>query len=109
MSIAGGSDLGLFEVHEAADIITKAAHPDAQIIFGAVVDDQLGDEVRVTVIASGFDRWDQQAEDVIPFAREAEAVAGAEVPEPAIEPAYVFDAEAEEEEDLDIPSFLRKP
>jgi cell division protein FtsZ len=109
LSIAGGSDLGLFEVHEAADIITKAAHPDAQIIFGAVVDDQLGDEVRVTVIASGFDRWDQQAEDVIPFAREAEAVAGAEVPEPAIEPAYVFDAEAEEEEDLDIPSFLRKP
>lgn len=108
LSIAGGSDLGLFEVHESADIITKAAHPDAQIIFGAVVDDQLGDEVRVTVIASGFDRWDAQAEDVIPFTREPEAPP-VKVEPPAVEPAYVFDAEAEEEEDLDIPSFLRKP
>lgn len=107
LSIAGGSDLGLFEVHEAADIITKAAHPDAQIIFGAVVDDQLGDEVRVTVIASGFDRWEPQAEDVIPFTREPEVPVKTEPP--AVEPAYVFDAEAEEEEDLDIPSFLRKP
>ena len=48
---------GLFEVNEAASIISKAAHPDANIIFGAVVDDTLGDEVRVTVIAAGFDRW----------------------------------------------------
>src|SRR5207253_2892730 len=57
LNICGGSDLGLFEVHEAAEIVAKSAHPDANIIFGAVVDDQLGDEVRVTVIASGFDRW----------------------------------------------------
>ncbi|MGH2720435.1 MAG: cell division protein FtsZ, partial [Actinomycetota bacterium] len=64
LNISGGSDLGLFEVHEAADIIAKAAHPDANIIFGAVVDDQLGDEVRVTVVASGFDRW-QQAEEPV--------------------------------------------
>src|SRR3982075_532296 len=57
LNICGGSDLGLFEVHEAAEIVAKSAHPDAHIIFGAVVDDQLGDEVRVTVIASGCDRW----------------------------------------------------
>lgn len=55
MSIAGGSDLGLFEINEAASLIQDAAHPDANIIFGTVIDDSLGDEVRVTVIAAGFD------------------------------------------------------
>jgi len=55
MSIAGGSDLGLFELSEAAEMIAKAAHPDANIIFGTVIDDALGDEVRITVIAAGFD------------------------------------------------------
>jgi len=55
MSIAGGSDLGLFEINEAASLVQDAAHPDANIIFGAVIDDSLGDEVRVTVIAAGFD------------------------------------------------------
>jgi len=136
LNICGGSDLGLFEVHEAAEIVAKSAHPDANIIFGAVVDDQLGDEVRVTVIASGFDRWVTQpveapatrvlelepveGEDYVlePFggseptyapepvyaresAREREAA-------PAREPTYIFDAD-DEDEDLDIPSFLRRP
>ena len=55
MSIAGGSDLGLFEINEAARLVTEAAHPEANIIFGTVIDDTLGDEVRVTVIAAGFD------------------------------------------------------
>src|SRR5204863_1471403 len=55
LSIAGGSDLGLFEINEAAQLVTDAAHPEANIIFGAVIDDALGDEVRVTVIAAGFD------------------------------------------------------
>ena len=55
LNISGGSDLGLFEIHEAADLIARAAHPEANIIFGAVIDDALGDEVRVTVIAAGFD------------------------------------------------------
>lgn len=58
ISISGGSDLGLFEVNQAANIIAKSAHPDANIIFGAVIDDQLGDELRLTVIASGFERAD---------------------------------------------------
>jgi cell division protein FtsZ len=55
LSISGGSDLGLFEINEAARLVQEAAHPEANIIFGAVIDDALGDEVRVTVIAAGFD------------------------------------------------------
>jgi cell division protein FtsZ len=55
LSISGGSDLGLFEINEAASLVSDAAHSDANIIFGAVIDDALGDEVRVTVIAAGFD------------------------------------------------------
>lgn len=54
LSIAGGSDLGLFEISEAAELVAKSAHPDANIIYGTVIDDALGDEVRVTVIAAGF-------------------------------------------------------
>jgi cell division protein FtsZ len=55
LSIAGGSDLGLFEVSAAANLIQGAAHEEANIIFGTVIDDALGDEVRVTVIAAGFE------------------------------------------------------
>jgi cell division protein FtsZ len=56
LSIAGPTDLTLHEVNKAADAITRVAHPDANIIFGAVIDDDMGDEVRVTVIAAGFDK-----------------------------------------------------
>ena len=56
LSIAGPTDLTLHEVNQAADAITRVAHPDANIIFGAVVDDALGEEVRVTVVAAGFDK-----------------------------------------------------
>ncbi|HVM34299.1 MAG TPA: cell division protein FtsZ [Actinomycetota bacterium] len=113
LNIAGGSNLGLFEVNEAANVVTKAAHPDANIIFGAVVDDTLGDEVRVTVIAAGFDRWGQrEAEDLVKPEEEIFSLAGgadddslfAPPPEERLEKErLVFDAE----EDLDIPSFLR--
>src|SRR6266513_4927838 len=58
LNISGGSDLGLFEVNEAAEIIAQAAHPDANIIFGTIIDDALGDEVRITIIASGMDRYE---------------------------------------------------
>ena len=60
LSIQGGSDLGLFEINEAARLVQEAAHPEANIIFGAVIDDALGDEVRVTVIAAGFDSGSPQ-------------------------------------------------
>ena len=67
LNISGGSDLGLFEVNEAAEVIASAAHQDANIIFGAVIDDALGDEVRVTVIAAGFDRSEQRPTEPIPL------------------------------------------
>src|SRR6266545_2407759 len=107
LSIAGGSDLGLFEINDAAQLVTDAAHPDANIIFGAVIDDALGDEVRVTVIAAGFDGGapaykpaDGQRKSTLP----AEAVVGAGAarqqagaPPPR---RVLFD-------DVDVPDFLK--
>lgn len=87
LNISGGADLSLFEVNEAAEVISKAAHPEANIIFGAVIDEALGDEVRVTVIATGFDVKRQEKLD---FSEESPSIPS-------------FDAE-----DLDIPTFLRK-
>ncbi|GAB3193473.1 cell division protein FtsZ [Geodermatophilus arenarius] len=80
LSISGGSDLGLFEINEAASLVSDAAHADANIIFGAVIDDALGDEVRVTVIAAGFDGGR-------PSARKDAAVAATPAPAPAAPPA----------------------
>ncbi|MEY3020455.1 MAG: hypothetical protein RLZZ272_1439 [Actinomycetota bacterium] len=65
LMVAGGSDLGLFEANEAADLVSESAHPEANIIFGAVVDDSLGDEVKVTVIAAGFDGEGRELAGVI--------------------------------------------
>jgi cell division protein FtsZ len=121
LMLAGGSDLGLFEVSEAADVITKAAHPEANIIFGSVIDDSLGDEVKVTVIAAGFDKWEHPVEQEGAFlAPSAEArprlqavddVAEAE-PESDLGEMFGTDdasgAVADDgDDDLDIPSFLR--
>ena len=107
LNIAGGSDLGLLEVNEAASIISKAAHPDANIIFGAVVDDTLGDEVRVTVIAAGFDRWGQrEAEELIKPDEQIFSIGGDDTGDPDFlgdSERIVFDAD----DDLDVPSFLR--
>lgn len=61
LNISGGIGLGLFEVNEAAEVIHDVAHPDANIIFGAVIDETLGEEIKVTVVAAGFDRWDDSA------------------------------------------------
>jgi cell division protein FtsZ len=108
LNIAGGSDLGLFEVNEAAEIIHAVAHPDANIIFGAVIDDNMGDEVRVTVIAAGFERWEEGA----PNTGRSNDLASSIFATP--EPVDIFaDATGSEEEldlgddDFDVPSFLR--
>ncbi|WP_101649697.1 cell division protein FtsZ [Brevibacterium ihuae] len=69
LSIQGGSDLGLFEINEAARLVQEAAHPEANIIFGTVIDDNLGDECRITVIAAGFDS--QASESSEPTGRPA--------------------------------------
>ncbi|HEU4674343.1 MAG TPA: cell division protein FtsZ [Motilibacteraceae bacterium] len=87
LSISGGSDLGLFEINEAAQLVQESAHPEANIIFGAVIDDALGDEVRVTVIAAGFDGGaPRRRESAAPAARSAAAPAA---PAPAAPPQVV--------------------
>ncbi|WP_127128297.1 cell division protein FtsZ [Georgenia sp. SYP-B2076] len=94
LSIQGGSDLGLFEIHEAARLVQEAAHPEANIIFGAVIDDALGDEVRVTVIAAGFDEGAgpvsnrQQAARPATQAAPPAAPPAAPSPESAEQPAH---------------------
>ncbi|MGY2080969.1 cell division protein FtsZ [Modestobacter sp. SYSU DS0657] len=80
LSISGGSDLGLFEINEAASLVSDAAHPDANIIFGAVIDDALGDEVRVTVIAAGFDGGKPGNRKDVPAATAAPASSRPAVP-----------------------------
>jgi len=133
LMISGGSDLGLYEVNEAAEIIAEAADPDANIIFGAVIDDSLGDEVKVTVIAAGFNepatstvggtnqlrpvaRRDGAVPDsgertVAGARREATVGAGSEDDDeelfrrPGDRPPVVVE---DDEDDLDIPSFLKR-
>lgn len=99
LTIAGPADLGLFEVNEAAEIIHAVAHPDANIIFGTVVDDEMGSDVRVTVIAAGFDRWDGDR----PALRQRATTATPDSPM-----VDVFaDTSAEADDGLDVPSFLK--
>jgi cell division protein FtsZ len=86
LSIAGGSDLGLFEVSSAADLIQSAAHEDANIIFGTVIDDALGDEVRVTVIAAGFEGG-QPPRRQPGISRSADLRSGGQRPEQTAPPA----------------------
>ena len=124
LSIAGPTDLTLHEVNRAADLITRVAHSEANIIFGAVVDDALGQEVRVTVIAAGFDKLPQISEGritrllevepeepLIPAVEEEPAVALTALEEDEEEvifrPASADSALFSDEEDLDIPDFLK--
>ncbi|GAA3051691.1 cell division protein FtsZ [Actinocorallia glomerata] len=96
LSIQGGSDLGLFEINEAARLVQEVAHPEANIIFGAVIDDALGDEARVTVIAAGFDQVDATSAPAqaapqasAPQAPRAASPAPAQRPAPATVPGTV--------------------
>ncbi|WP_010525416.1 cell division protein FtsZ [Nesterenkonia sp. F] len=77
LSIQGGSDLGLFEINEAARLVQEVAHPEANIIFGAVIDDALGDEARVTVIAAGFDQVDATSQPMAQNAGQQQPGSGA--------------------------------
>ncbi|CAB4966040.1 MAG: cell division protein FtsZ [Actinobacteria bacterium] len=120
LSISGGSDLGLFEINEAARRVSDAAHPDANIIFGAVIDDTLGDEVRVTVIAAGFDggelparrgaastaRKPEEPATPAPIRQVPRPVADAPVSTPpSQQPRRIVFEDSEDE--LDIPDFLK--
>ncbi len=109
LSIAGPTDLTLHEVNKAADTITRVAHPDANIIFGAVVDDVIGDEVRVTVIAAGFDKVLAAPTTASRFA-ESRLASLLEEPEPLAAalgsvPAASADVE-DEDEVMPMPSIL---
>ncbi|GAA1454349.1 cell division protein FtsZ [Nesterenkonia lacusekhoensis] len=84
LSIQGGSDLGLFEINEAARLVQEVAHPEANIIFGAVIDDALGDEARVTVIAAGFDQVDVTS---APPQAQAQPAPRSSSPQPTSRPA----------------------
>jgi cell division protein FtsZ len=129
LSIQGGSNLGIFEIHDAADLVKEAAHPEANIIFGTVIDDTLGDEVRVTVIAAGFDsgeptlRLDPQifsrttspavaekaapAEETVSEEKTRESRPVVPAASPVIAPVHTSIEPAFDESDLDIPEFLK--
>ncbi|ASR03912.1 MULTISPECIES: cell division protein FtsZ [Gordonia] len=133
ISIAGGSDLGLFEIHNAATQVQEAAHEDANIIFGTVIDDNLGDEVRVTVIAAGFDGGTPKKRSDVPAAAAGRSAvgqgqAGAVSAPPKSDPLFgdipkgsgdPFGGEREPEpprrntvhlddDDVDVPSFMKR-
>ena len=135
LSIQGGTDMGLFEINEAARMVQEVAHPEANIIFGAVISDNLGDEVRVTVIAAGFDDpvtasqetpQSQVASPVAPVAsispvsgpdstettpvsEETSTYDPAEEPEKSnVEPLpTVVESSNKRNDDLDVPDFLK--
>ncbi len=105
-NVTGGPELTLFEVNQAAAIIKETAHPDVNLIFGAVIDPAMKDEVRITVIATGFERTgvprritEQPVRETLPRST-PEAI-------PVSQPAREFQPRAFNTEDLDIPTFLR--
>jgi cell division protein FtsZ len=134
-NVTGGPNMSLFEVNEAAAIIKETAHPDVNLIFGAVIDENMADDIRITVIATGFEQTRVTQRRPVPTSRERRAVQPAAAPRPvarqAEEQPVEVEAEADapqqqapqqparrvEEEftsrvydtdDLDIPAFLRR-
>lgn len=132
-NITGGPDLGMFEIDEAAKLITKNVDPDARVKFGTVIDETLGDQIRITVIATGFDENNRRpsavnfapstSDDMFskPIAPVAPTPAPVEAPEPPrpeirkplfspkpVDPVPMQQAEEPEDDELDIPAFIRK-
>ncbi len=99
LNITGGPNLGIFEVNEAADLIRQSVDPDANIIFGAGLDENLKDEIKITVIATGFDSVKQEK----PLEKPSPSIAGDKIKEKIIPETKPFDTD-----DLDIPTFLRR-
>ena len=119
LSVAGGSDLGLFEINEACELVQAAAHPNAKIIFGTTIDDALGDEVRITVIAAGFDGGEPKKVSVPVI--NAATLAGNANPVASNDPlAVALDLESDftprprvtfeelvAEDEIDVPDFMK--
>jgi cell division protein FtsZ len=119
LSVAGGSDLGLFEINEACELVQASAHPDARIIFGTTIDDALGDEVRITVIAAGFSGGEPKKVSIPVI--DAAALSGNADPLPTNDPISVaLDLDGDRplrprvkfeelvsEDDIDVPDFMK--
>ena len=119
LSVSGGSDLGLFEVNEACELVQSAVHPDAKFIFGTTIDDALGDEVRITVVAAGFEGGEPKrvAMPVInaaslngvadPIAANDPISFAMELGEDVIPKKRVTFEELVAEDEIDIPDFMK--
>jgi cell division protein FtsZ len=107
-NVTGGPELTLFDVNQAAAIIKETAHPDVNLIFGAVIDPNMKDQVRITVIATGFERTGIPRRTVEPAATEMRELAERKEAAQTARPApREFQPRAFNTEDLDIPTFLR--
>ena len=119
LSIAGGSDLGLFEINEACELVQAAAHPEANLIFGTTIDDALGDEVRITVIAAGFEggspkKVSMPVIDMATLGGHADPIAAndplavaLELPDESSSRKRVTFEELVSEDEIDVPDFMK--
>lgn len=113
LTVTGSSELGLFEVNEAAEIIHDVAHADANIIFGTVVDETLEDDIKITVIAAGFDRWDDSTGGKGPeplsdlLDEDRDAFADSDLEEGERGATDLFASDDDPDDDFDVPSFLK--
>lgn len=114
-NVTGGSDLTLFEINEAANIIREMAHPDVELIFGAVVDESMDDEMRITVIATGFGHSgpisrpiSRREPRLSPREETVSVEAGGELPKPTHPPKREIKQQSLPIDDIDIPAFLRR-
>ncbi|GBL31502.1 cell division protein FtsZ [Actinomycetes bacterium] len=119
LSISGGSDLGLFEVNEACELVQSAVHPNAKFIFGTTIDDALGDEVRITVVAAGFEGGEPRK--VVTPVIDAATLGGVANPIPSNDPISVaLDLDSDStprrrvtfeelvaEDEIDVPDFMK--
>lgn len=119
LSVSGGSDLGLFEVNEACELVQSAVHPNAKFIFGTTIDDALGDEIRITVVAAGFEGGEPRK--VVTPVIDAATLGGVADPIPSNDPLSVaLDLDADSaprrrvtfeelvaEDEIDVPDFMK--
>ena len=119
LSVSGGSDLGLFEVNEACELVQSAVHPNAKFIFGTTIDDALGDEVRITVVAAGFEGGEPRK--VVTPVIDAATLGGVADPIPSNDPISVaLDLDSDStprrrvtfeelvaEDEIDVPDFMK--
>jgi cell division protein FtsZ len=107
LNITGPSSMGLFEVNAAAEVVQAVAHQDANIIFGTVIDDEMGDEMKVTVIAAGFERWDSGSHRSSAGTRSTSRQSDSR---PSSNVRDIFsdsDPLSDDDDDFDVPSFLK--